>query len=103
MSVTQATLLAAEGGDSNFLVPNGTFIAELVAFALLLWGLWKFVLPPLSRAMTARQEYIEGQIKEGEQARERLQKAEQEYRELLENTRADASRRLAPSSSRSCS
>jgi F-type H+-transporting ATPase subunit b len=92
MSVTTATLAAAEGGESNFLVPNGTFIAELVAFALLLWGLWKFVLPPLSRAMTARQEYIERQIREGEEARERLVKAEQEYRELLENTRADASR-----------
>lgn len=93
MSVTHATLMAAEGGgDSNFLVPNGTFIAELVAFALLLWGLWKFVLPPLSRAMTARQEFIDRQLSESQQAKERLEKAEADYKELLEQTRADASR-----------
>lgn len=94
MSVTMAVnlLAAEEGGDSNFLVPNGTFIAELVAFAILLWLISKYVLPPLSRAMTARQEYIEQQIKEGEEAREKLQQAEREYRELLEQTRADASR-----------
>lgn len=83
---------AAEGGDSNFLVPNGTFIAELVAFALLLWAISKYVLPPLRKAMTQRQEDIDQQIKESREARERLQKAEQDYRELLEQTRADASR-----------
>jgi F-type H+-transporting ATPase subunit b len=91
---TSASALAAAAseGDSNFLVPNGTFIAELVAFAILLWALAKYVLPPLSRAMTQRQDYIDRQIKESQEARERLEKAEADYRELLEQTRADASR-----------
>jgi F-type H+-transporting ATPase subunit b len=94
MVVTSASALLAAGteGESNFLVPNGTFIAELVAFAILLWALAKYVLPPLSRAMTQRQDYIDRQIKESQEARERLEKAEADYRELLEQTRADASR-----------
>jgi F-type H+-transporting ATPase subunit b len=94
MSVTSApTLLAASsGGDSNFLVPNGTFIAELVAFALLLWALSHYVLPPLTKAMTTRQDFIDRQIQDAKESRERLEKLEAEQRELLEETRADASR-----------
>ena len=94
MSVTMAAnlLAAEEGGDSNFLVPNGTFIAELVAFAILLWLISKYVLPPLSRAMTQRQDFIDQQIKDSQEAKERVEKAEQDLRELLESTRADANR-----------
>lgn len=86
--LTGAPVLAT----SNFLVPNGTFIAELIAFALLLWALNRWVLPPLSRAMAQRQETIRTQLEEAEQAKERMQAAEREYRELLEKTRADSNR-----------
>jgi len=82
----------AASDTNNFLVPNGTFIAELVAFVLLLWAVWKWVLPPLQRAMNERQESIRSQIEEAREARERLAAAEREYRELLDQTRADASR-----------
>ena len=75
----------------NPILPNATFIAELVAFAILLWLFWKFALPPLQRAMSDRQDYIEKQIRDSEAARERLEKAEQEYKDLLAKTRADAS------------
>jgi F-type H+-transporting ATPase subunit b len=92
MSATTLVLAAAAKGDSNFLVPNGTFIAELVAFFLLLWILNKYVLPVLTRAMTARQDMIERNIKDSIDAKERLEAAEAEYRELLEQTKADASR-----------
>jgi F-type H+-transporting ATPase subunit b len=43
---------------SNFLVPNGTFIAELIAFAIIVFILAKWVIPPVNRAMGARQEAI---------------------------------------------
>src|ERR1700752_4917139 len=42
--------------ESNFLVPNATFFVELAAFALLLFLLAKYVIPPINRAMTARQD-----------------------------------------------
>jgi F-type H+-transporting ATPase subunit b len=93
MSATTLVLAAAaKKDDSNFLVPNGTFIAELVAFALLLWLLNKYVLPPLTKAMATRQATIDRQIKEAQEAKERLEAAEVEYKELLEKTKADASR-----------
>ncbi len=85
-------VFAATEGDSNFLVPNGTFIAELVAFGLLLYGISRFVLPPLRNAMTERQDFIDRQLKEGEEARKRLEKTEADHKALLEQTRADASR-----------
>jgi F-type H+-transporting ATPase subunit b len=83
---------AAKEEESNFLVPNGTFIAELVAFAILLWLIHRYVLPPLSKAMTARQDMIDRSIKDSQEAKERLEAAEAEYHELLEQTKADASR-----------
>lgn len=93
MSATTLVLAAVEQEEeSNFLVPNGTFIAELVAFVILLWLISKYVLPPLSKAMTARQDMIDRQIKESLEAKERLEAAEAEYHELLEQTKADASR-----------
>jgi F-type H+-transporting ATPase subunit b len=84
--------LAQEGGGSNFLLPNATFLVELLAFVLLLWAIRKWVLPPLQKAMNDRQEMIRTQIEEARQARERLDEAEREYRDLLDATRADASR-----------
>ncbi len=33
---------------SNFLVPNGTFFAELVAFLLALFVIWKWILPRIN-------------------------------------------------------
>jgi F-type H+-transporting ATPase subunit b len=91
MSAT-TPVLAAAATESNFLVPNGTFIAELVAFVILLWLINKYVLPPLSKAMTARQDLIDRSIKDSIEAKERMEAAEAEYRELLEQTKADASR-----------
>jgi F-type H+-transporting ATPase subunit b len=81
-------LLAA----ANFLIPNATFVAELVAFALLLYAINRWVLPPLRRAMEQRQEMIRQQIEEANQARERLAAAEREYRDLIEETRAESNR-----------
>jgi F-type H+-transporting ATPase subunit b len=92
MSATTLVIAAAAKTESNFLVPNGTFIAELVAFVILLWLINKYVLPPLSKAMTARQDLIDRSIKDSIEAKERLEAAEAEYRELLEQTKADASR-----------
>src|SRR6188472_2359560 len=94
MVVTSASALLAASteGDSNFLVPNATFVAELVAFGLLLWALARFVLPPLKKAMTQRQDFIDRQIKDSQDARERVEQTEVDLKALLAETRADASR-----------
>lgn len=75
---------------SNFLIPNGTFIAELFAFAIILFVLWRWVLPPVRKAMNERQELIRGQLDEGRQASERLKRAEADYKQTLEEARSVA-------------
>ena len=40
--------------ESNFLVPNGTFIVVLIAFVIMFIILAKYVAPPINRAMTSR-------------------------------------------------
>lgn len=77
---------------SNFLLPNATFIVELVAFFVVLFVLWKYVVPPVSRAMAARQETIRKQLDDGREAKERLEAAEAEYQRALLETKADAAR-----------
>jgi len=74
----------------NFLVPNGTFIAELIAFLIILGVLWRYVVPPVSKAMTERQELIKNQLDEGQRASERLKQAEADYREALEQAKTTA-------------
>ena len=78
--------------ESNFLVPNGTLIAELLGFLLLLWALAKWVIPPINRAMTARQQEIKQQFEELDQAKARADAAEQEYRSQLQEARQEAGR-----------
>ncbi|MHB8449311.1 MAG: F0F1 ATP synthase subunit B [Mycobacteriales bacterium] len=77
---------------SDFLVPNGTFIAEVVAFLVILEVLRRFVLPPLNKAMTERQELIRKQIEDGAAAKERLEAAERDYRAAMEEQKREASR-----------
>src|SRR5262249_23833644 len=76
----------------NFLVPNATFLAEVVAFAIILWVLYRYVVPPVQKAMRERQELIRGQIEESRQAREQLAKAEADYQRALFEARAEAAK-----------
>ena len=73
-----ASVLAAEGDTNNFLIPNGTFIFEWIVFGLVLWFIWKKILPPITRRIEERQETIRRQFEEAEQAKSRLEAAEKE-------------------------
>lgn len=75
---------------SNFLVPNGTFIAELIAFVIILAVLWRYVLPPVSNAMKERQNLIQSQLEEGKRAAERLKQAEADYQKAIDQARKTA-------------
>ena len=76
--------------DGNFLVPNATFFAELVAFVLILLILWRFVVPPIQKAMRDRQDMIERQVADSEKAKERLAEAQSEYQRALDEARVEA-------------
>jgi F-type H+-transporting ATPase subunit b len=78
--------------ESNFLVPNGTFFVELAAFALLLFLLAKYVIPPINRAMTARQEAIREQFAELDEAKSEAHAAEEEFKSQIADARHEAAR-----------
>jgi F-type H+-transporting ATPase subunit b len=78
--------------ESNFLVPNATFLVELAAFALLFFLLAKYVVPPINRAMIRRQEAIRTRFDELEQARADANAAEAEFKALIADARHEAAR-----------
>jgi F-type H+-transporting ATPase subunit b len=75
---------------SIFLIPNGTFIAELVVFLLVLGFFAKVVLPPLRKAMNDREAHIRGSIEAAEQARTDATSLTEQRREALEVARQEA-------------
>ena len=77
---------------SNFLVPNGTFLVELLAFAILVWIFGKYLIPPINKAMTARQEAIRTEFAELDEAKADARKAEADYKEQLNNAKHEAAR-----------
>ncbi|MDT4940777.1 MAG: F-type H+-transporting ATPase subunit b [Pseudonocardiales bacterium] len=76
--------------EGNFLLPNWTFVAELVAFVLILWILGHYVYPFISKAMTERQEMIKKQVEDAEEAKTKLAEAEKAYQNALNEARTEA-------------
>ena len=78
--------------ESNFLVPNGTFFVELIAFGIIVWLLGKFVIPPINRAMQRRQDAIRDDFAELDEAKAKAEATEQEYRDQLVEARHEAAK-----------
>ena len=76
----------------NFLVPNATFFVELFAFLLLLFLLGKFIIPPINRAMTARQDAIRAEFAELDEAKSEATAAEEEFKAQIADARHEAAR-----------
>jgi F-type H+-transporting ATPase subunit b len=85
--------------STNFLVPNGTFIVEIIAFLLVLAALAKWVLPPVQQAMSQRQQTLAEALANAEQAKRRAEEAEAEYRRVIGEARSEA-RRLVEEANR---
>lgn len=90
--LASAAVFAAAKKTVNPIIPNGTFIVELIAFFLILWFLYRKVVPLISSSMAKRQELIRSQIDDSKAAKERLEAAEAEYKQALDDTRTDAAR-----------
>jgi F-type H+-transporting ATPase subunit b len=78
--------------ESNFLVPNGTFFVELFAFALIVFILGKYVIPPINKAMTARQEAIRNEFAELDAAKAEAHSTEEAYKAQLADARHEAAK-----------
>lgn len=75
---------------ANFLVPNSTFIVELVAFLIVLFILGRYVLPRINSAIEERQKTIQEGQEDAERAKERAEQAETEYRQAIDQARQEA-------------
>ena len=78
--------------ESNFLVPNGTFLVELLAFAIIVFILAKWVIPPINRAMTNRQDAIRKEFADLEKSRADANAAEAEFKAQIADARHEAAR-----------
>jgi F-type H+-transporting ATPase subunit b len=87
-----ATIAPMAEKTNNFLVPNGTFFVELIAFAIIVFILGKYVIPPINRAMTARQDAIRQQFTDLDQAKADAKSAEEEFRAQIADARHEAAR-----------
>ena len=92
MTGVVAQLVPMAETESNFLVPNATFFVELAAFALLFYLLAKYVIPPINRAMTNRQEAIRKEFADLDEARADANAAEAEFKAQIADARHEAAR-----------
>jgi F-type H+-transporting ATPase subunit b len=75
---------------SNFLIPNMTFVVELMAFLIVLGVLWRYVIPPVQQAVNARQEMARKLVSDREEARQLLEKAQNAYKTAMADARHEA-------------
>ena len=75
---------------SIFLLPNGTFVVELLVVAVILFLMTKYILPPLNRAMEGRQEKIRSALAAADAARAEAAVAADERAKVLTEAREQA-------------
>jgi F-type H+-transporting ATPase subunit b len=76
----------------NFLQPNGTFWVSLLAFAILIFILGRYIIPPINKMLTDRQEAIRKEFADLEEAQAEARQAESDYKEQLSNAKHEAAR-----------
>jgi F-type H+-transporting ATPase subunit b len=74
----------------NFLIPNMTFVVELMAFIIVLGVLWRYVIPPVRQAMNARQEMVRKLVSDSEKAKQLLEQAQTAHQTAMANARHEA-------------
>lgn len=73
-----------------FLVPNFTFVLELITFLIVLYVFARKILPYLRKAMNEREAQIRNTIQAAEDARREAAKAVEQRKESLEAARQEA-------------
>ncbi|QKT06848.1 F0F1 ATP synthase subunit B [Gordonia sp. X0973] len=93
INATKLTLLLAEDGEKppNPLLPHTYDIVwSLVAFAVVFFVFWKFVLPAYQKVLDERRDAIEGGIERAEAAQAQANAELAAYREKLSGAREEA-------------
>jgi F-type H+-transporting ATPase subunit b len=93
MGELTVAILAAEegGGQSNFLVPNGTFFAVLLIFLITLGVIAKWVVPPVSKVLAEREAMLAKTAADNRKSAEQVAAAQADYDEAMSGARTEAS------------
>ncbi len=67
-----------------------TFIGQLVGFALIVFIVWRYVVPPVRRMMANQQETVRKQLEDSAEAKKRLAEAEKAHEKAIEQAKAEA-------------
>jgi F-type H+-transporting ATPase subunit b len=93
-SVLSREILAQEeGGQSNFLLPNGTFFFVLIIFLIVLGVIGKWVVPPISKVLRERDAMVKQTVEDNRQAAQQFTAADDDYHAELAKARNVASGR----------
>ncbi len=84
--------LAAEGGPSPLAVHPAELILSLVVFGILVFLIWKYVVPNFEKAYVARTAAIEGGMEEANAAQAEAEAALEKYNAQLAEARHEAAR-----------
>jgi F-type H+-transporting ATPase subunit b len=76
--------------DAGLLTLNGTLIAQLLIFLVMLGVLYRFAWGPLLKILNERRERIQQGVEATERAKRELEEAERERQEKLEEARREA-------------
>jgi F-type H+-transporting ATPase subunit delta len=72
-----------------------TFIGQLIGFALIVYIIWRYVVPPVRRLMANRQEAVRKQLDESASAEQRLEESKNAHQKAIEEAHAEAERVIA--------
>jgi len=84
-------LAAEEGGQSNFLLPNGTFFFVLVIFLIVLGVIGKWVVPPVSKVLRERDAMIKKTAEDNRRTAELRAASDADYLKVMTQARREAS------------
>jgi F-type H+-transporting ATPase subunit delta len=69
-----------------------TFIGQLAGFAVIVWLIWRFVVPPVRKLMVDRQNVVRQQLDDAAAAAGRLAEAGEAHSKALDDARVEAQR-----------
>ena len=69
-----------------------TFIGQLIGFAVIAFLVWRYVVPPVRRLMTDRQETVRKQLDDSAAAEKRLAEAKQAHEKAVREAEVEAKR-----------
>jgi F-type H+-transporting ATPase subunit b len=78
----------AEGG--NPLLPNATFFVELIIFVIVLFVMWKVILPPIQKVLKDRHDMVQKTTDDNRAATKRFTAARERHNETLAEARAES-------------